>query len=224
MIGAPGGALSIMSVTRWPSPSAIWRKRVLQRLGGTRIAVPIERHVGQAAIRRDGRRLPRRALERRHIGRWTLSWCPPQRCFRRASSWLMVLLRLFGPHRGTQNPRFPDPGHANERCRCQVSARFANIPQNWVSGSTPTGAPWLGSRPPEKQPSGGQRRGRRYPLRFDRDRLPDYWDRCQEESLPPRLPPSSRNEAPQRQQAAPPVAQTPVADCDELRSSQPCDA
>ena len=45
------------------------RERVLERRGGSRIAVPVERHVGQAAMRRDRRRLPFRALERRHIGR-----------------------------------------------------------------------------------------------------------------------------------------------------------
>src|SRR5204863_7334614 len=44
-------------------------ERVLERFGGSRIAVPVKRHVGQAAMRRDGRRLPFRALERRHIGR-----------------------------------------------------------------------------------------------------------------------------------------------------------
>ena len=44
-------------------------ERVLERRGGSRIAVPVERHVGQAAVRRDGRRLSCRALERRHIGR-----------------------------------------------------------------------------------------------------------------------------------------------------------
>ncbi len=45
------------------------RERVFKRRGGSRIAVPVERHVGQAAMRRDGRRLPFRALQRRHIGR-----------------------------------------------------------------------------------------------------------------------------------------------------------
>ncbi len=43
-------------------------ERGLERRGGSRIALPVERHVGQAAVRRDGRRLPFRALERRHIG------------------------------------------------------------------------------------------------------------------------------------------------------------
>src|SRR5213082_2974742 len=36
---------------------------------GTAEALQDERHVGQAAMRRDGRRLPFRALERRHVGR-----------------------------------------------------------------------------------------------------------------------------------------------------------
>jgi hypothetical protein len=43
-------------------------QRVLERHGGSRIAAPVKRHVGQTAMRRDRRRLPCRALERRHIG------------------------------------------------------------------------------------------------------------------------------------------------------------
>jgi hypothetical protein len=42
---------------------------IRERRGGSPIATPVERHVGQGAIRRDGRLLPCRALERRHIGR-----------------------------------------------------------------------------------------------------------------------------------------------------------
>src|SRR5262245_65706006 len=44
-------------------------ERVLDRLGGASITVPVERRVGQAAMRRNGRRLPFRALQRRYIGR-----------------------------------------------------------------------------------------------------------------------------------------------------------
>ena len=44
-------------------------KCVLDRGAGPGIAVVIERHVRQAAVRRDGRRLPSGALERWHIGR-----------------------------------------------------------------------------------------------------------------------------------------------------------
>ncbi len=65
----PGGALSIMSMTRRPSPIGDLGERILDRLAGSRIAVPVERHVGQAVMRRDRRRLAFRALERRHIGR-----------------------------------------------------------------------------------------------------------------------------------------------------------
>ncbi len=50
------------------------RERVLERLGGSRIAVPVERHVGQAAMRCDRLRLSCRALERRHIGDRTVVW------------------------------------------------------------------------------------------------------------------------------------------------------
>ena len=38
-------------------------ERVLERRGGSRVAAAVERHVGQAAIRRDGRGLPCCALE-----------------------------------------------------------------------------------------------------------------------------------------------------------------
>ena len=47
-------------------------ERILERLGGSRVAVPLERHVGQATVRRDRRRLAFRALQRRHIGRRNL--------------------------------------------------------------------------------------------------------------------------------------------------------
>ena len=43
-------------------------ERRLQRRSGPGIAVPLERHVGEPAIRGDGRRLSLRQLERRHIG------------------------------------------------------------------------------------------------------------------------------------------------------------
>src|SRR5207248_285821 len=44
-------------------------ERALERLGGSRIALPVARHGGEAAIGRDRRRRPFRTLERRHIGR-----------------------------------------------------------------------------------------------------------------------------------------------------------
>ena len=44
-------------------------KRRRRGRSSTRVAVAIERHIGQAAVRGDWWRLPFRQLERRHIGR-----------------------------------------------------------------------------------------------------------------------------------------------------------
>ncbi len=44
-------------------------ERGLERCGGSRIALTVERHVGESAIGRDRSRLAFGALERRHIGR-----------------------------------------------------------------------------------------------------------------------------------------------------------
>src|SRR5208283_3378741 len=43
-----------------------------RRCGSSRVAVSIERHVGQTAVRGDWWRLPFRELEGRHIGRRTI--------------------------------------------------------------------------------------------------------------------------------------------------------
>ncbi len=85
-------------------------ERVLDRRGGSRIAVPVERHVGQAAVRRDGRRLPCRALERRHIGRRS-----SLRVRRNVVVGDLDLAHgtppvISGLNRGTQSLRFPDHG------------------------------------------------------------------------------------------------------------------
>ena len=82
-------------------------ERILERLGGARIAIPVERHVGQAAVRSDRRRLPCRALERRHIGRRN-----PLRL--RCDVVVGELELAHGappfvrPHRGTPGLHFPD--------------------------------------------------------------------------------------------------------------------
>ena len=66
--GAGGRAFDPID-TRLHMPFGNLVERHLDRRGGSSIPVPIERHVGQTAIRRDGRWLPFGELEGRHIDR-----------------------------------------------------------------------------------------------------------------------------------------------------------